>query len=40
MLAAKRLGRPGEMPDEALLNRAKSFRENNLRWGWTPEYAR
>ena len=36
----KRLGRPGEMPDEALLNRAKSFRENNLRWGWTPEYAR
>ena len=36
----KRLGRPGEMPDEALSARAKSFRENNLRWSWAPEFPR
>jgi hypothetical protein len=36
----KRLGRPGEMPDETLFARARSFRENNLRWAWTPELPR
>jgi hypothetical protein len=39
-VGGKRLGRSGEMPDPMLLNRAKSFRENNLRWGWSPELAR
>lgn len=36
----KRLGRPGDAPDAALFDKAKSFRENNLRWGWTPESPR
>ena len=36
----KRLGRPGEVPDETLFDRARSFRDNNLRWDWTPGYPR
>lgn len=36
----KRLGRPGEAGDETLFDRAKSFREVNLRWIWVPEYPR
>jgi hypothetical protein len=36
----KRLGRSGEPPDAATLERAKSFRENNLRWFWAPEFPR
>jgi hypothetical protein len=39
-VGGKRLGRPGEEPDPTQLNRARSFRENNLRWGWSPEMAR
>lgn len=37
---AKRIGRAGEVSDEVLFNRAKSFREVNLRWSWTPENPR
>lgn len=36
----KRLGRTGEALDEAVLEKAKSFRENNLRWFWAPEFPR
>lgn len=37
---AKRIGRLGEVADAILFTRAKSFREVNLRWGWTPEIPR
>jgi hypothetical protein len=35
----KRLSR-SESDDTAQVDRAKSFRENNLRWTWTPELPR
>ena len=35
----KRLGQTGEAP-ETMPERAKSFRENNLRWFWAPEFPR
>jgi hypothetical protein len=36
----KRLGRSGEADGTTQFERAKSFRENNLRWGWSPELPR
>ncbi|MET0193998.1 MAG: hypothetical protein ABW200_11595 [Hyphomicrobiaceae bacterium] len=35
----KRLGQTGEAP-ETMPERARSFRENNLRWFWAPEFPR
>jgi hypothetical protein len=36
----KRLGRQGEADQAKLPGRATTFRENNLRWAWTPERPR
>ena len=36
----KRLRRSDESDDTTLFDKAKSFRENNLRWTWTPELPR
>jgi hypothetical protein len=36
----KRLSRSGESDDTTQFDKAKSFRENNLRWNWTPALPR
>jgi hypothetical protein len=32
----KKLGRLGQASDKTLFTKAKSFRESNIRWTWTP----
>ena len=31
-----KLGQLGQAPDKRLFERAKSFRESNVRWAWSP----
>jgi hypothetical protein len=35
-VSGRRLGQPGQVGAELLLNRARSFREGNFQWTWSP----